>query len=233
MERSALVVTTTISPSPSQKKKELIKQQRQQYKTLPPLPRRDPSWWSRSWNDWQTTVFDRCILPCAEGCFFDQSDITIGGTVSNFSPDRDNTIPCARRKNSRGAGPCPANVYHNFKFKRKVMKKKITHTSALNNRSSSVCSVINWEVSKDKDKEKVIIKKCGSPRKKTQKKIIYKYIDLHMPVTRKGVGGANAPAWDFRALRRRRREKKRRRRVIHGVREPRRKTSSRSQSGSG
>lgn len=38
-----------------------------------------------------------------------------------------------------------------------------------------------------------------TPRKK-HKKIIYKYIDLHMPVTRKGAGGANAPAWDFRAL---------------------------------
>lgn len=32
-----------------------------------------------------------------------------------------------------------------------------------------------------------------TPRKK-HKKIIYKYIDLHMPVTRKGAGGANASA---------------------------------------
>lgn len=48
--------------------------------------------------------------------------------------------------------------------------KKNTHTSALNNRSSSVCSVINWEVSEDKDKEKVIIKKMRvTPRKKAQK----------------------------------------------------------------
>lgn len=30
-----------------------------------------------------------------------------------------------------------------------------------------------------------------TPRKK-HKKIIYKYIDLHMPVTRKGAGGATA-----------------------------------------
>lgn len=78
------------------------------------------------------------------------------------------------------------------------MQKKNTHTSALNNRSSSVCSVINWAVSEDKEKI-IIIKKCGLHRKKKHKKIIYKYIDLHMPVTRKGAGGANAPAWDFRA----------------------------------
>lgn len=44
-----------------------------------PLPaqRRDLSWrwWKlratrRSWNGSETTAFHRCILPCAEGCFF-------------------------------------------------------------------------------------------------------------------------------------------------------------------
>lgn len=72
-----------------------------------------------------------------------------------------------------------------------MQKKK--HTSALNNRSSSVCSVINWDVSEDKDKIIIIKKMRITPRKK-HKKIIYKYIDLHMPVTRKGAGGANASA---------------------------------------
>lgn len=48
----------------------------------------------------------------------------------------------------------------------------------------------------------------GAPAEKKHKKIIYKYIDLHMPVTRKRAGGAPRTTFDdgFSRLSHRRRD---------------------------
>jgi hypothetical protein len=67
-----------------------------------------------------------------------------------------------------------------------------------------------------------------APQKK-HKKIIYKYIDLHMPVTRKGAGGAIASA-RVRFSGRTTMRGEDGGTYKHGVRESRRNTSSRVQS---